>query len=410
MNAVSTLLAGVMVEADDKRINFQVGDVGCTNLSVDGNRLRITDRPVVCALVCIRHLPDGLPVVLIEHRLHIVQRERIVLILCGIDGLSGVILTLDGSDRPAATGRRVERYRTIFAIAADGRRQCGIAAFSGDFAANLCRQDEAAEPHGRLIAAAVLGDLDFGSVTLCIALGCGDGIAATALDFDLYHPAVVCRGSICLAGGHSCRNGCSGCSGNGQCRRKVRQSQRVLAAHGVHVDGVIRGQPGQFGRDRPLAQPGQGHGIAAGAVRRASDGALAVGQGNGAASRYTDGQFGQRVAQHAVDGSLYVGHTDAHGVGVGSFLCRTAAGRTTGAGIKRPPCHSQTSFAAVAASMMWYCAVMAAPGTDDARSRRTPARLSVGANPAALATALLEGATLTATQSSAVRPLTLMSI
>lgn len=47
--------------------------------------------------------------------------------------------------------------------------------------------------------------------------------------------------------------------------------------------------------------------------------------------------------------------------------------------------------------MMWYCAEIAAVGTDAARSRRMPARLSVATKFAARATALLAGATSTAT-------------
>ena len=45
MDAVVALLAGIVVETDDKGINFQAGDCSCTHLAIDSYGLCGTNRP-----------------------------------------------------------------------------------------------------------------------------------------------------------------------------------------------------------------------------------------------------------------------------------------------------------------------------------------------------------------------------
>ena len=324
VDAVDALLAGIVVETDDKGINFQVGDRSCAHLAIKSDSLGVAYGPVVGALICIRHLLDDLPLVFVEHRIHIVQRQSIVLILRSVDCLRGAVITLGGGDRPASKRGRVEGDGAGLIGASDGGSQRGVAARGSDGAADGCRQHQTAEMHGRRVGSSVFGDRYSGCVTLRVVLVGAHGVGAGALELDLCCTGVVCRGGVCLAGGQGGCDGRPGCGSDGQSCRKVRQGQRVLAAHGLHVDGVIRGQTGQLGRDRPKAHTGQSHGVAAAAVCRAGDGALAVGQGQGAASRSGDSQLGQRVPQHSVQRVLKVCRASACCILKGDIFRRQA--------------------------------------------------------------------------------------
>ena len=66
VDAVAALLAGIVVETDDKGINFQAGDRSRTHLAIDCHGLRGTNRPVVCTLTSIADGLDDCPTVAAE--------------------------------------------------------------------------------------------------------------------------------------------------------------------------------------------------------------------------------------------------------------------------------------------------------------------------------------------------------
>ena len=80
MDAAGSFLRAVVVEARDKGINRQVREGRGADLAVDGDGLRITDRPIVRALVRIGDLLDGGPGVAIEGFADVGESQRIALI------------------------------------------------------------------------------------------------------------------------------------------------------------------------------------------------------------------------------------------------------------------------------------------------------------------------------------------
>lgn len=104
VDAVAALLAGIVVETDDKGINFQAGDRSCTHLAIDGYGLRGTNRPVVCTLPSIADSLDDCPAVAAErfghqrngHRECFAGRCSIVGICTHIDRNSGTAGRLCG--------------------------------------------------------------------------------------------------------------------------------------------------------------------------------------------------------------------------------------------------------------------------------------------------------------------------
>ena len=104
VDAVAALLAGIVVETDDKGINFQAGDRSRTHLAIDCHGLRGTNRPVVCTLTSIAHGLDDCPTVAAErfghqrngHRERLAGRCSIVGICTHIDRNSGTAGRLCG--------------------------------------------------------------------------------------------------------------------------------------------------------------------------------------------------------------------------------------------------------------------------------------------------------------------------
>ena len=104
VDAVAALLAGIVVETDDKGINFQAGDRSRTHLAIDGHGLCGTNRPIVCTLPGIADGLDDCPTVAAErfghqrngHRERLARRCSIVGICTHIDRNSGTAGCLCG--------------------------------------------------------------------------------------------------------------------------------------------------------------------------------------------------------------------------------------------------------------------------------------------------------------------------
>ena len=106
VDAVAALLAGIVVETDDKGINFQAGDRSCTHLAIDGYGLRVTNRPIVCTLPSIADGLDDCPTVAAERFGHQRNghRERLA-------GRCSIVGVCTHADRNGGTAGRLCRHR-----------------------------------------------------------------------------------------------------------------------------------------------------------------------------------------------------------------------------------------------------------------------------------------------------------
>ena len=251
--------------------------------------------------------------------------KGIVLVLRGADGLSRGLLALGGGDLPAAKRGRVQGDSAGLAGAGDGRGQGSVATHGDDSAAGRRGQDDAAKMHRRGVLASVLGDAYIGGVAGCAVLGSTQGVTAGALDLDLRHAVVPSRGRVGPAIRQGSRDDSPGRSSGADGCDKVRQAQSVRAADCPRVDGVVRGQARQLGCHRPQANAGQSYGVASVAARSTGDGALAVGQGQSAASHCGNGQLRQGGAQHVVERRLQVCYAGAKCISKGDVLRREVA-------------------------------------------------------------------------------------
>ena len=232
--------------------------------------------------------------------------KGIVLVCCSSYCFGGGLVVLCGSDTPCSKDRRIQLYSPRFSITGNCSSHGTVAAGGRQCASHGGGQGQHTKMHSGGVGFAVFRDFHFCRIALGVSL-CGLH-RVSAAPFDTHGSAaaaVRCRG-ICLSGRQSCRDHRVRGSGYIQRGRKVRQRQRVLSAHDIDRDGVVRGQTGQRGRDRPKAHAGQSHGVAAAAVCRAGDGALAVGDGQRAASGRGDGELRQGAAEHLVQRLLKI--------------------------------------------------------------------------------------------------------
>ena len=246
VDTVAALLAGIVVETDDKGINFQAGDCSCTHLAIDGYTLSVAHRPPVLRLALIGHLADNFPLVLLQNGVDVGQRQSIILVLGGGNRGVGRVGAQRCSDAPCTQLRRIENDSAVSVVAAHNGREGGISAGGRDLAAHRCGQRQNAKMYSGRVATTVLRHLDFCGVTDGIAPDRLNSIGTRPLDTHRCHAVAVGRRLIGFARtSHGSGDGRAGGRRYRQRGSEVRQIERILTAHDIDSDGVVRGQTGQ---------------------------------------------------------------------------------------------------------------------------------------------------------------------
>ena len=353
MDAVAALLAGIVVETDDKGINFQAGDRSRTHLAIDCHGLRGTNRPVVRTLTSIADGLDDCPTVAAErfghqrngHRERLAGRCSIVGICTHIDRNSGTAGRLCGHRDGGAGNTYRCNVRTArgcgHRTAARPRNSDGARGFRVGQAQTACGQRNTAgrladRPRSALGRSRPIRPLIIGSRGKGGAVAASVGCAARAADRQLRTVIVAPRRGLRRAIiGHAaglCRHILDLGSAN-----RPRHTLGFLRAvrPDILADGRKRGRIGAS-IDAGGHAPDRHH-AAVIAFPCGTLGGAGIGQ-----APALGGHGLNRQGQHRkrINGFLHIRRRNAGLAVVVGNICRSAAGRTAAtASIKRTPCH-----------------------------------------------------------------------
>jgi len=353
VDAVASLFTGVVVEADDKSINFQAGDRSCAHLAIDGYGLRGTNRPIVCTLPSIADGLDDCPTVAAERFGHQRNghRERLA-------GRCSIVSVCTHADRNGGTAGRLCRHRNG---SAGNAHRCNVRIARGcshRTAARPCDSDGARglrvgqaqaacgqrntasrlsdRPRSTLSRSRPIRPLIIGSRGKGGAVAASIGCAARAADRQLRTVIVApCRGLRRAIIGHAaglCRHILDRGSAN-----RPRHTLGFLRAvrPDILADGRKRGRIGAS-IDAGGHAPDRHH-AAVIAFPCGTLGGAGIGQ-----APALGGHGLNRQGQHRkrINGFLHIRRRNAGLAVVVGNICRSAAGRTAAtASIKRTPCH-----------------------------------------------------------------------
>ena len=353
VDAVAALLAGIVVETDDKGINFQAGDRSRTHLAIDGHGLRGTNRPVVCTLPSIADGLDDCPTVAAEsfghqrngHRERLAGRCSIVGICTHIDRNSGTAGRLCGHRDGGAGNTYRCNVRTARGCGhrtaarprnSDGARgfrvgQAQTACGQRNTASRLADRPRSALGRSRPIRPLIIGSRGKGG-TVAASVGCAARAANRQLRTVIVAP---CRGLRRAIVGHAAglRRHILDLSPADRPRHTLGFLRAVRPD--ILADGRKRGRIGAS-IDAGGHAPDRHHA----AVIAFPCGTLG---GTGIGQAPALGRHGlNRQGQHRkrINGFLHIRRRDAGLAVVVGNICRSAAGRTAAtASIKRTPCH-----------------------------------------------------------------------